>query len=208
MKGENNRYNTLDGFAGLKDEQLAIPEHDELVLYLLNEENVIKLIPEISGWLNSINEVILKGKDDALNKIKRIEGGNSWGGNDEDAIKRYKAIAETPPQKIKIRSEVAITKGENSDCIVGFWDIVVELYQRGYGFQFDGYAELFKGNIPEKLFIEVKPEIESFGETLRQMNMYKFYEETQANVYLFTPDLKFKKEFEDQEIQVIVPPEI
>ncbi|MGB8233824.1 MAG: hypothetical protein WCE60_07525, partial [Methanobacterium sp.] len=61
--------------------------------------------------------------------------------------------------------------------------------------------------IPERIYIEVKPEIDSFGTTLRQLNTYKsLVDGSSGNIYPFTDDLRFKEQFESQGIKVISPP--
>jgi hypothetical protein len=57
-------------------------------------------------------------------------------------------------------------------------------------------------SIPENLLgIEVKPNIVSFGQTLRQLNTYREY--FKGKLMLCTDDTKFKEAFESQGIQVI-----
>ncbi|MCJ7698531.1 MAG: hypothetical protein MUO73_09415, partial [Thermoplasmata archaeon] len=61
--------------------------------------------------------------------------------------------------------------------------------------------------------IEVKPIISNFGQTLRQLNTYRHYQariereynQERLNVFLFTPDTRFKEAFESQGIKVISP---
>lgn len=57
----------------------------------------------------------------------------------------------------------------------------------------------------DRLYIEVKPVIKSFGETLRQLNTYKHYLHM-SKLYLFTTDLRFKEAFESQGIEVLTYP--
>jgi hypothetical protein len=62
--------------------------------------------------------------------------------------------------------------------------------------------------IPDRIYIEVKPVIDSFGTTLRQLNTYKsLIAGSSGNIYLFTEYLRFKEQFEFQGIKVINPPE-
>ena len=62
--------------------------------------------------------------------------------------------------------------------------------------------------MPRRIYIEVKPKIDSFGATLRQINTYqRLVRGSNGNIYLFTEDLRFKEEFESQDIKVISPPE-
>ena len=93
---------------------------------------------------------------------------------------------------IKIESEVPIMAKNN--FLVGYWDIVA------HGRGIDAY-------------IEVKPVVDSFGATLRQIKTYQEYASTNEygeisdyiykHTYLFTDDLRFKEPFESQGIKVI-----
>lgn len=206
MKGEKNLYKSFDKLAGLEDKQLATPKHDELVLFLLNEDNLIKLIPEIVEWLSAIRKVVKKGVYDYIDGIKRIEADEYNGRDDIDRLNRYTALAQTPVPNLNILSEVPIL--DHNNFIIGYWDIVVEFYRKNYNFNFKGYEDLFYGErVPRRIYIEVKPDVKSFGETLRQLNTYKCQEGIINNtVYLFTPDLRFKEAFESQGINVISPP--
>lgn len=49
MTGEKNRYSTVEKLWKLDDETLTTSEHDEMVLWLLDEKKVIKLFPELIG---------------------------------------------------------------------------------------------------------------------------------------------------------------
>lgn len=117
---------------------------------------------------------------------------------------------------ITILSEVPIVS--MNGFIIGYWDIIILLRDP----LDDSHIEFF---------IEVKPEVVSFGTTLRQIKTYMQYlnpknlllkyskedlvnyrnlgevieNERKRNVYLFTPDLKYKGAFENQGIKVISP---
>lgn len=92
----------------------------------------------------------------------------------------------------EIRSEVPITNGRG-EFIQGYWDIVI--------------GQVFVSGILGYYFVECKPTIDSFGKTLRQINTYKnnLDWEYHKNIFLFTPDIRFKDAFESQGIKVICP---
>lgn len=120
-----------------------------------------------------------------------------------------------------IRSECPIKSGS---YIIGYWDLVFEVKTK--------YCDILNKNIdipydefykfcPRYFFIECKPSVQSFGQTLRQINTYISYfknigggcsvdvwNEDRNNhklVLLFTPDTRFKEAFESQGIRVISP---
>lgn len=55
--------------------------------------------------------------------------------------------------------------------------------------------------------IEVKPKIDSFGKTLRQINTYREYDH-RAIYVIYSPDTRFKAAFESQGIKFITPSDI
>ena len=57
-----------------------------------------------------------------------------------------------------------------------------------------------------RYFIEIKPHIKNFGATIKQLKLYISYG-FEERAYIFTKDLRYKEEFEDQGIKVIFPPE-
>ncbi len=123
-------------------------------------------------------------------------------------LKQFKEyLKKSKPEPI-INSEVPI-KG-NNDFIYGYWDIevLIRAVVRHIRIGIEDVQNVEVLNeIPDRIYIEVKPEIDSFGTTLRQLNTYKsLVEGSSGNIYLFTEDLRFKEQFESQGIKVIRPP--
>ena len=135
-----------------------------------------------------------------------------------------KHLLKSKPNDLDILSEVPIT-AENG-FLVGYSDIVLQ--SKTPVFITDNLVH-YKGkeqptskglvicnervhntNVIHKVcldryYIEVKPVIRSFGETLRQLNTYKHYLHA-SKLYLFTTDLRFKDAFESQGIEVLTYP--
>ena len=112
---------------------------------------------------------------------------------------------------MKISYEIPIV-GYNK-FIVGYWDIIVS-FPTEPTIKIDGFttrAHYIK-KFP-KILIEAKPYIDSFGAVIRQINTYKQYLGSVCNdawdsqeypiVCLLTPDIRFKEQFESQDIRVI-----
>lgn len=125
----------------------------------------------------------------------------------KELIEKYhKGQVALKKRSIKVRSEIPIMTGR--DFLVGYWDIVIELKdpvtdEGPFSFYFKSDA-IFK----KKIYIEVKPTIDSFGATLRQIRTYQEYcKESKGKTYLFTDDLRFKDAFESQGIPVLTRPE-
>lgn len=108
---------------------------------------------------------------------------------------------------ISINHEVPIIQSYNK-FVVGFWDIVIRLpfsqtvevvFSNGQKYTTECLARI------QQIFIEVKPVVDSYGTTIRQINLYGLHVENNRNICLLTPDTRFKKAFESQGIRVISP---
>lgn len=106
--------------------------------------------------------------------------------------------------KIEIDSEVPIMTERK--FLVGYFDVVITLVD-SY-FQNNNFSFYYGENFPDKIFIEVKPYISSFGATLRQLRTYQEYcPECKGKLILFTKDNRFKCAFESQGIPVLIQKE-
>lgn len=110
-----------------------------------------------------------------------------------------------------IRSETPLT--QHNGFIVGYLDIEIVIApvwidgrpQRVFGQCNASRADPYESNI----YIEVKPSIQSFGQTLRQLNTYRDvltrrYKERPV-MRLYTTEARFDAAFESQGIRVIHP---
>lgn len=117
----------------------------------------------------------------------------------EEDIKNFKESYSIKTY-LNLASEVPIFSSPR--FIVGYWDIVISPVSRHV--MDTGTHVIFK-ELP-RYYIEVKPQIRSFGQTLRQLTTYQSYNEDKNKiVVLFTPDLRFKDAFESQGIMVVSP---
>jgi len=99
----------------------------------------------------------------------------------------FDSYDEIEDSRIDIDSEVPITT--KNDYIIGYIDIAISYKLR---------------DRPDRiLFVEVKPKIKSFGETLRQIKTYKTYRH--FNYIIYSPDTAFRGAFETQGIPIITP---
>ena len=131
-------------------------------------------------------------------KIDKSEIQQRW----KDLVSEYRnGMISLERRGFYTRSEIPIMT--KKDFLVGYWDIVISFadpQKETENFIFEWQQDKH----PYKIYVEVKPKIESFGVTLRQLRTYQEYEEDSiGNTYLFTDDLRFKDAFESQGIHVI-----
>lgn len=224
------------------DDSLTTPAHDEMVCYLLQKENILKILPGLNKYLKNPGvKILFKGNHlyqelwkrenidflDALNNSEifpdiakydelvvtghyynqfRDLSSEEW----QFIISEFKDIQSVNiPDcncRLSIQSEVPINGGYDNRYILGYWDIHIKIVKP------DEYEVLSENNNfvihwakgdYSDVYIEVKPKITSFGQTLRQLNTYAEYT-GKKNIYLFTRDSRFKEQFESQGIHVII----
>jgi len=126
-----------------------------------------------------------------------------------------------------VRSEIPIKTGYNN-FIIGYVDVSINMallceawassqlfsYPTNFGSMpirigrpLRIYNESYLNHDKMLLYIEVKPTIKSFGETLRQINTYRSYTED-AIFCIYSPDTTFKAAFENQGIKFITPSDL
>lgn len=210
MTGEKNRSTTTEKLWKLDDNELSTPKHDELVLMLLNKEYSLSKIrdpKEHNLKINTIrsevpvtsnNHFIIGFIDIVITTEKRIV-------TEEAEILCPKCGYHPIRDKLKnCQSHIGkkATCHKNNSC--GEFIITNELIKP------------VTTIIEKDYYIECKPSIRSFGETLRQMNLYRsaiivqrkidhFSKPDDVSMILFTPDTRFKDAFESQGITVVSP---
>lgn len=168
--------------------------------YLKNEDK-----SKIKGTVNLTDEmmknIIQIEKENIVNKLHSV-----WNDILTERDNGLQHLNNTDIELL-IKSEVPITA--TNGFLVGYTDIEINFNINT--FQQDN-IQMWHDNqeqnisFPVRIFIEVKPTIKSFGETLRQLNTYKHYLHTDE-IYLFTADLRFKEAFESQGIKVLTYPD-
>ncbi len=153
----------------------------------------VKIVENLFDWITSLNKS--KHRDHIITEWKQLINEYNRG---HDCL----SSANT---HIYIKSEVPITA--NNGFLVGYTDVVVSFEHDEYNGKI---LKLDSPLHPIKKYIEVKPTIKSFGQTLRQIRTYQHYMEhtpCYGGYYLFTTGNKFKKAFESQGIEVLTYPE-
>lgn len=89
---------------------------------------------------------------------------------------------------LEIKLEVPVYSDHLRKFIVGFLDAVIMFEYKGKYYKF---------------CIEIKSNIDSFGETLRQINTYKNYVEHRSRFVIICPNDKYISAFKSQDIQLI-----
>jgi hypothetical protein len=193
MTGQKNRFK-------MDDEDFNDPTHDEIIIRLLYIDNLKALIPEVSLLPDQIKWITQTHRTDRryeLIQLKKIDINYFYIEKMETG--KYNRTFKLVKETISIKSEVPIMRARTCS-ILGYFDIV---------FEREGLLKNeIAGNrkIRSALYIKVKSKIRSFGETLRQLKTYETYQAfSKGNIYLVTPDLKFKEAFESQGVHVISP---
>lgn len=172
------------------------PKHDAMTLWLMDPENLEKIIP--SPKERTFHNIPIEEEYGIRHTFKEITG----------KLTRQEILTEVPLKS-------------SNQYIGGYIDILVN---QKYELQRTDWEGL--PLIPVSHIIEIKPKINSFGEVVRQINKYKeFVHMRQTNYngysprlnkrisadndhyYLFTMDDRFDKQFESQKIHVLHPPE-
>jgi len=163
---------TLIEKMGFKDTELTTPEHDEMFLHFLDKKNCFNMIKKlallekqtISRYCNFLCENNCDW-DWKLVKCKNKE-------NSEKLAKEYFKLKENTNTyyDLKIFAEKPIISGYYT---VGFIDLLLQLkLPETEHFSVktkDGYHEI-------SFIVEIKPQIKSIGETIRQIKYYQKYE--------------------------------
>jgi len=203
MTGKKDKFKPLDSLLKLDDEQLKMLKHDKMVLWLLNKENMIKVIPILKEFFNIEPKVDLKmdyglatfghylfvNMKNPWDKIKGIEEisideiSSIYGtGKNEDI-----QIVKSELSKLSKEYEEGLERHLNNSRDIRI-DAEVPI-KSGRGI-FLGYWDLevhiinretttehfvykWKGNYPKSIYIEVKPKITNFDLVLLQLNTYR-----------------------------------
>ena len=182
----NPKAITLTEKMGFKDPDLTTPEHDKMILWLLDENNLSKVITTIFPDLR-IYYVDRKNDDEKISETHF-----------------YDANKIIPKVTYNLKTEHVVLNTYNR-FIIGFIDIkfTVSSYFRDdldklLFINFEKYTKTSSSEI--SFLIEVKPEIRSFGEVVRQIETYKTYEK---GIYIIvTKKTQFKPYFEQNGIYV------
>lgn len=211
------RATTLSQRFGFKDPDLKTQSHDEIILSLLDKDKLMKILLE-----TTLKESIIVTSTH-ITCVHRRYSSHEWvcyqGGHkcpffhenwreqvDQCPIKdevladfnicRSIEKKELLKNSVEIITEYVITN-EHNNFVIGFIDIVVRFSR----VLFEG--KFFNVQAKEKVsdhYIEVKTIVVSFGETMRQINMYREF--VNGPFLLITKSRGLKSAFSSQGIFV------
>lgn len=199
MTGEKNRGVSLEKLWKIDDKDLSTPEHDELVIMLLDHEYLEKMF---SDNFDLINIKIVN----VQSEVPLTQGYNHFVFGFVDVVATI-TCSEDNNTNLKC-PHCGDVKTYGKEIVIEAIDKKTVATCRGCNKTFVVTSELTSTSIyneTKKFYIECKPMIYSFGETLRQIQLYKTATPKDSYFILFTPDTKFKKQFESQNITVITP---
>ncbi|MTK64916.1 MAG: hypothetical protein F8N15_10485 [Methanobacterium sp.] len=172
MKKSQNQ--SLDQYWKLDDKQLNTPDHDEMLLWILKPGNLKKLITSRS--LESENWDWKNVKIHAEEYIVSNSGFRVGAPDIIFLVPHY--ICKTCNTT---HNDIKNCPNCNSEDITPHPD---------------------RKHRYDRYFVEIKPKIENFGTTLRQLKLFISYG-YEERAYLCTRDLRFKDEFEGEGIKVL-----
>lgn len=210
---EENLYNFVATEAGIVfDGSMKVLEADKSNFYMplyTNENGYDDTLPSMIWVLHKKGCIVYlwaysKGYSANIVYIKNV-GVDAVKMRWQEMINEYHGLNTHFSPTLKIQSEIPIMT--ERDFLVGYWDVVISPKKEEDVQHYEYFNVLFKGNKYDAfgtVYIEVKPKIDSFGATLRQLRTYQEYEpDAVGNTYLFTGDLRFEEAFESQGIKVI-----
>ena len=239
MTGEKNRFKTSEQLWKFQDETLTTPAHDELICYLLDNHTILQKIPALAyggvdcgailsreyGFkFESYNVTDIYAK--CYTEIPITNGINNFiigywdlvvniyfDAQIKDTSKRYNYTGPVFVERLigatdeECNQFFRVKFGKTS--VEGVFNILQKIQVSKDNFPKCLGCNEMKNLFMKRLYIEVKPKIASFGNTIRQLRTYQMYTNDAIDAtILFTPDLRFKPQFESQGIKVISPGEI
>jgi hypothetical protein len=222
-----NAKSTLQSRFGFQDSDLTTPQHDSILLWLLDHaEDVIRYLPDRTVDLTAIHRAWL---EEQLRELRYYRKQNT---HDDDADKKITAcrkqiedlpaawIYPVPLTIVQKRSEQPVLNGTFP---IGFVDLFIETkgeepvistsssdvdkWEAALDSDPDlpGYC-LFK--VQEHYYFEIKSRIPSLGEMIRQLRMYEQYIPNPARQYsssrtnsrlgVVSPDRRFAREIRNE----------
>lgn len=264
MTGQKDRYTTTEKLWRLPDETLTTPQHDEMVIWLLNPDNVKSIIKN-DFVVGGVMKPILMSNIDLF-----VYNRTYYSEIIHDGLLKYFGISREYPKNIKEYCTNGYKYNRSYDLLSAIYDIyhntnmdlydstVVDIWDElrhelnmirdhtldnkqsiydylsiesekplviKYNKFIVGYVDIYLHfeipkyttnhfkleynftNIVNDCCIEVKSNIKSFGQTLRQLKTYKEHLPKNTIMCIFTTDMTFKKAFESQGIKVLTYPE-
>jgi hypothetical protein len=183
---DKTRASTLQERFGFKDSDLKTSEHDEIMCWL--DQNIQTLcqrlicFPIDGTW--------------AREEIARCM--RQWAEGDHVAVKDFPRIPPCPRRTLKVRSqwEVPIMSGQYT---IGFLDMVAQCEFLGLSVSWERTQADRKLDVRQEtvgLNFEVKSDIPSIGELIRQINFYRQYRP--GHYIIVSADGRWKKQIESQ----------
>lgn len=200
----------------LNEKELKTPKHDEMVLWCFNNaEEILKkldLNPKIKNWTFT-NEFYSYKRYCWWNWETRKAEHDVQGSQLEEANKQKKQIEESYlifTKKIKerkklyeIKKELELNLSQPNGWNIGFIDVVFKIKVNKIKTQYfeediENIHKDYDGNI---IYLEIKPEVKSIGEVMRQINYYRNYTKDFPFI-LVTQTQGIKEVFESQNVLV------
>jgi hypothetical protein len=200
MQPKNNV--TLQQRMGFRDTDLTTPGHDAICIALLQSDVQDNLVRKLKISRVSVHEewksLAQEKKDKLLDDY--TDSFKTWHRNDLNF------------SSVKLEHPIMTEK----KFIIGFIDAMLYFVSPSLGFERSYSVSVWKYNLDKpdidylinKVAIEVKTTIRSFGETLRQLELYKAHLGGKTIVLITAEETPFKKAFNSQGYYVFSASEI
>lgn len=170
---------TLQERMGFSDPDLSSPMHDRMVVWLMEHRASVG-----KKFLGAVKPYHYADEEESPGMAEALLAA---------------ALPYDPKPIVEVERPICSGK-----FVIGFIDVVISKREPLCRYKKSSNEIVIEwGQGPERMFIEVKPTIASFGEVMRQIKHYQSFENSIHTKYaIFSPDHRFKAHFEDQGIAV------
>lgn len=202
MSKKQSQTTLIERF-GFKDRELTTPQHDSLFCWLFKKENIISMLKELklseSCSASKIHWEHLNGEGCDWNWQDWVCSGNCSRKNYVSSLRlNYESLGGSSPDQLAVAvSENAkkywLNETKIGDCIniegeyavlsgkynIGFIDAKItltpEIIPDNQKKIVCYFSHIYFGNPKEvtEYYVEIKPKIQSIGELIRQINLYR-----------------------------------
>lgn len=201
------RATTIQQRFGFKDNDLTTPLHDEILLWL--DENIEEVIKDLIRWNPEWEPSEIEAAQRRM--LAYIEEQSSCCYSRDLKLEWENCIPPIPPKselEIHTTWEHPIVTSSKNKYIVGFIDLKADcdipvrpITPSVVTYDAPSCPRWYISTIERTYYFEIKTTINSLGEVIRQIRMYKEY--AHGFFVIVCPDDRFKEAIESQNITFV-----